>query len=155
VAGRLQGSLDAPDSLVMTQSAARRYFGQDAPFGRTLLVEGRPMRVTAVLRDLPSNSDIPGEVFGSARSALSTTAQFEAINSSMNNTLATYVRLRPGASLATIESRLPAFVAARLPVPATSGRVQRSLQVVPIGEMHLHPEIQGRSTQSPRWTRRW
>jgi putative ABC transport system permease protein len=149
VAGRLAGALDAPDSLVMTRSAARKYFGVDAPLGRTLLVDGQPMRVTAILRDLPSNSDIPGEVFGSTRSARSTVAQFQAINSSMNNTLATYVRLRPGASLSTIEPRLPAFNKARLPIPAMSGRVERSLQVVPISELHLHPQIQDAFNAKP------
>ena len=149
VAGQLRGALDAPDSLVMTQSAARRYFGDDVAVGRTLLVDGRPMRVTTVLRDLPSNSDIPGEIFGTSRSARSTIAEFQAINSSMNNTLATYVRLRPGVSLAAITPRLPAFVTASLPTPGTSGRVERSLQAVPIGEFHLRPEIQAAFNAKP------
>ncbi|MDB5425846.1 MAG: transporter permease [Phenylobacterium sp.] len=149
LAGRLRGALDSPDSLVMTQSAARKYFGEDAPVGKALLVDGQPMRVTAVLRDLPSNSDIPGEIFGSSRSARSTIAQFQAINSSMNNTLATYVRLRAGVRPTTIAPRLPAFAKAKLPIPGSIGLARRSLQLVPIGEMHLHPEIEGAFNTKP------
>ncbi len=117
--------------------------------GKTLLVDGRPMRVNAVLRDLPSNSDIPGEIFASSRSARSTMSEFQAINSSMNNTLATYFRLRPGVSLAVIAARLPAFTKAKLPIPATAGPVERSLQPLSIGEMHLHPQIAGSFNAKP------
>jgi putative ABC transport system permease protein len=149
LAGQHAGALDAPDSLVLTRSAARKYFGKDAPIGQNLLVDGRPMRVTAVLRDFPSNSDIPGEVFGSSRAPRSTVSEFQAINSSSNNTLATFIRLRPGASVATMLPRLPEFIRERLPQPLGVGAMRRSLQIVPLTQVHLRPELQGAFNAKP------
>ena len=60
----------APDALVLTRSAARKYFGRDAPIGETLLKStAQPMRVAAVIEDLPTNSNITGDVFGSGARA--------------------------------------------------------------------------------------
>jgi len=66
VAGDPATALQAPDALVLTRSAARRYFGRDAPLGGQLLVDGAPMRVVAVIEDLPSNSHLALDVFASA-----------------------------------------------------------------------------------------
>jgi putative ABC transport system permease protein len=148
-AGRLDGALDAPDSLVLTQGAARKYFGQDAPIGRTLQVNGQPMRVTAVLKDFPSNSDIPGEVWASSRAPQSTVAQFGSMNDSNTNTLATFVRLRPGATVATIEPRLADFIRRRLPTPLGVADLRRSLQIVPVTQMHLRPGLQSAFNAKP------
>jgi putative ABC transport system permease protein len=82
LAGNLASALQQPDTVVITRSAARKYFHRDLPIGDTLLVktgdlrapEGKvwhPMRVTAVLNDLPSNTNLTTEMFGSARSAYS------------------------------------------------------------------------------------
>jgi len=149
LAGQHAGALDAPDSVVLTRSAARKYFGKDSPIGGVLLVDGRPMRVTAILRDFPSNSDIPGEVFGSSRAPRSTVSEFQVINSSGNNTLATFVRLRPNASVATMLPRLPEFIRQRLPQPPGVGVMRRSLQIVPLTNVHLRPELQGAFNAKP------
>jgi len=53
VAGDPATALDAPDGLVITRAIARKYFGQDAPLGQSLLINGSPLRVTAVIQDLP------------------------------------------------------------------------------------------------------
>ncbi len=66
-----------PESVVLSQSAARKFFGSADPIGRTLTdAKGRcapadtpcrdttvPLTVTGVMRDLPHNSQLSGEVF--------------------------------------------------------------------------------------------
>ncbi len=58
--GNLNVSLDKPNSIVLTQSAARKYFGNADPIGETLLVSGGRLKgsyaVTAVMEDVPQNS---------------------------------------------------------------------------------------------------
>ena len=45
------------NSIVLTESTAKKYFGNENPIGKTLSVDDMgDMMVTAVLRDLPSNS---------------------------------------------------------------------------------------------------
>lgn len=52
--------LKAPNSVVITRSLAKKYFGEEDPVGKTLLINSRqdPYRVTGVSEDCPSNSQI-------------------------------------------------------------------------------------------------
>src|SRR3569623_1965723 len=59
VAGDLSTALKRPDGAVLNRSLARKYFGQDAPIGQTLLIDGvTPFRVMAVVEDPPANSNL-------------------------------------------------------------------------------------------------
>lgn len=146
VAGDLGPALDAPDSLVLTRRMARKYFGRDAPLGQVLRVNGEPLRITAVVEDLPSNTHLVADFFGSARSPLSPISQYEAINGPLSNTLATYFRLRPGASIDGMAERLPSLLSRRLPISAAAGPpggVKRALHLVPLADIHMRPTDQG------------
>jgi putative ABC transport system permease protein len=57
--GSPEGALVEPDTVVLTATAARRYFGGSAPLGQTLVLgNDLPMRVTGVIEDLPRNSHL-------------------------------------------------------------------------------------------------
>src|SRR5258708_7097086 len=64
VEGDRNTCLSGPNSIVLTQSAARRYFGETSPLGKDLLLDGynTPVFVTAVLKDLPEQSSLQFEV---------------------------------------------------------------------------------------------
>jgi len=57
VDGDASGALAAPDRVILSETAARRYFGTQKAAGRTLSINNRlDVRVAAVIRDLPKNS---------------------------------------------------------------------------------------------------
>jgi putative ABC transport system permease protein len=113
VAGDRATALAAVDNVVLTESTARRLFGRTNVLGETVnrvTSEGdKPMRVTAVLRDLPANSHLrigalyrPNIVAGDA---------FNEIYTSWNWVSGwVYARLRPGADVSAINSRMPAVL---------------------------------------------
>ena len=144
-AGRLADSLDAPDSVVLTKSIARKYFGRDAPLGELLQIEGEIYRVTAVLKDLPSNTHLTAEIFVSGRAPAGPPAHSERDNNALSNTVATYVRLKPGASIASVAARTAAFLDTRMPISKVAGlgSVDRALHFVPLAKIHLSPATQG------------
>ncbi|HEY2356667.1 MAG TPA: ABC transporter permease [Phenylobacterium sp.] len=109
VAGDLAHALDAPDAVVINRTTARKYFGRDAPIGETLLVDKRPLRVTAVIEDLPSNTEVIGDIFASAL-APNSVMNDPAYSSWSSSRVQTYFRLRPGASIAMVVAELPSFV---------------------------------------------
>lgn len=113
VAGDPATALEAPDAVVLSRSGARKYFGRDAPIGGVLQVDGHPMRVTAVIEDLPSNSHLRGDVFGSSKAAFSAISQYGR-GGALSNVVATYIRLKPGASGPEMQAELPGFVAKRI-----------------------------------------
>lgn len=57
VAGDPQTALTEPLSVVLTQSSARKYFGEADALGQSLSLEGnRELRVTGVIEDVPPNT---------------------------------------------------------------------------------------------------
>lgn len=77
--GDLDTALSAPDTVVLTETAAKRYFGRVPPLGAVLeFNRQRPMRVTAILRDLPAATHLVHEVYASGSSAQSMFKRLEA-----------------------------------------------------------------------------
>jgi len=152
IAGDIAGSLDAPDSVVLTRTVARKYFGRDAPLGETLLIDKHPMRVTGVLEDLPSNTHLTADIFASGRSPYSAITHQEQVDTPLNNVVATYVRLRTGTSVSTIEPQLPGFVGRHFPIDRSSSTWAREkivVHFVPLSDVHLRPSTQAAFTAKP------
>jgi len=113
VAGDLAHALDAPDAVVLTRAEARKLFGKDAPLGEQLLVNGVAMRVAAVIEDLPSNTHLAAEAFGSSRAPGSFIHQLEKAGYSANANY-TYVQLKPGVSRESAQAAIDLFAQRRL-----------------------------------------
>ena len=125
LAGNLDTALQRPDTVVITRNIARKYFHRDLPIGDTLMVQttappppgsgpltpGTPawhtMRVTAVLKDLPSNTNLVTEVFASSKSAYSQLAIQDAGPPAYGGVSTfTYVRLPTDISPAELQRAL-------------------------------------------------
>jgi putative ABC transport system permease protein len=160
LAGDPNAALESPDGLVLSRALARKYFGEDAPIGKTLQVsttlnlEGLPtgtanwfaphtMRVLAVLKDPPQSSHLDVGMYGSGRAAVSLLALDDAYPSPFNSSALTYVKLKPGASLQAVEARQGAFANRRFAAPGTQSVVRFGL--VPLADLHFtaHPQWPG------------
>jgi putative ABC transport system permease protein len=61
ISGEPETVLSEPNSVVLTESAARKYFGNESPIGKTLTVmlySELPLKVTGVTKDVPKNSSL-------------------------------------------------------------------------------------------------
>lgn len=58
IEGDAATALDAPDKIVITQSMAKKYFGNEDAIGKTLTSGKKDLRVSAVCEDVPQNSQI-------------------------------------------------------------------------------------------------
>ncbi|MCU1441787.1 MAG: cell division protein FtsX, partial [Rhodoglobus sp.] len=94
-------------SFAITEEAAIRLFGSADALGRTMLVEGKLLRVGAILRAPPANTTIPFEALLGANSVLVDDAILHQINTGDQGWSAkVLVRVRPDASLAAITQAL-------------------------------------------------
>jgi putative ABC transport system permease protein len=134
IAGDPTSALEVPDGVAMTRSAARRYFGGDAPIGQTLQVDGHPMRVMAVLRDLPSNTHLFTEVFASARAPFASGVTDDRSGWAPS----TYVRLRVGVRPAELDRAL-AQLAHAYSSHTAAYRTSYDIIAVPLSRLHLAP----------------
>jgi putative ABC transport system permease protein len=144
VAGDPGTALSTPDAVVLTRSTARKFFGQDAPLGGQLLIDGRPVRVTAVIQDLPTNSHLAIEVF---ISGLDPNGPLKALYDAgyTSNSNLTYVRLKPGVSSVAMNAALADFARRRLlPLHRAQNPNQPPddfyrLWLKPLTSIHLQP----------------
>lgn len=59
VQGNVSTALSEPNTVVLTESTAKKYFGNENPIDKVLMFDGsEPYRVTGVMKDLPKNSHL-------------------------------------------------------------------------------------------------
>jgi putative ABC transport system permease protein len=106
--GDPETALDDPLSILFSESAARRHFGDADPMGQTLtLAETSDVVVTGVFADLPRNSHfkIDAVVPFEALAVLMN----QRLDSWGNNFCFTYLLLRDGADPVQLEAKFPTF----------------------------------------------
>ena len=116
VSGNPQTALNAPHTVVLTESAARKYFGDEDPIGKLLLVgtDTTHYAVTGICTNLPENSHFDFNMLGSFLTHWR--AQEETW---LSNSFATYVLLTDGSLPDQVEEK-----------------------IIPVLEKHIGPEIQ-------------
>ncbi len=70
ISGEMNSSLDDPRAVVLTQSVARKYFGDQDPMGQTLIFktlfyEDVPLTITGIIEDPPANSHMQFDILNS------------------------------------------------------------------------------------------
>lgn len=118
----LRGDPDAvltePFSLVLTESAADRFFGDDDPMGESLTLMGQvDLKVTGIMEDLPENTHMEFAMLGSIASFF---AMFpEMAESWGSNNYYTYLRLPAESDMQRLQGKLPDFLIRHLGEDAT------------------------------------
>jgi len=131
LSGKAPEVLKAPNSVVITQSLAKKYFGEEDPVGKTLLINSRqdPYQVTGVSEDCPSNSQIR---YGMVASISSWGPLQEERYSDANYT--TYLLMdRPGA-LENLQKKVDAFMIKE----TADSQAKVSFELEPFTRIHLH-----------------
>ncbi|HEV2703079.1 MAG TPA: FtsX-like permease family protein [Steroidobacteraceae bacterium] len=112
-AGDVAVALRTADSLVLSRSYARRFFGSDAPLGQTLMIDGHAMIVRAVVEDPPTNGT--HETRNIIASGISSFSPMSTEGSKADTKLGgvaipggyTYVRVKPGIDLTAFSRAVP------------------------------------------------
>jgi putative ABC transport system permease protein len=133
----LQGNpataLAGPSSIVLTESIARKYFGDADPIGRTLTIENRtPLQVTGVIRDLPDNTHVRFDMLASMGYVVSVYGE-QFLNVWNMNCYYTYALLREGASIDTVQSDARQFFERHVQGPARTN----GFTAIPLSDVHM------------------
>lgn len=111
--GNPETALVEPRSVVLTEAAARKYFGEEDPLGNTLRAEAfGDLKVTAILKDLPPNSHLHFSMlisFGSMEH-INWWAPFLNEWNPNYRTVITYLLLQEPAAAPALAAKLPAFL---------------------------------------------
>jgi putative ABC transport system permease protein len=144
IAGDPIATLARPDGIVLTRSMARKYFGRDNPIGETIEFDrAHRMQVGAVIEDVPPNSHLAAQILASGLASFSPLAIADrADRANWGDTVYTYFRLTPGASVDPIRADLAMFVERHGIGPQMQLHLAPpalELIIVPLRDIHLRP----------------
>jgi putative ABC transport system permease protein len=104
--GDTKAALTEPNTLVFSEAAARRHFGEENPVGQTVVLNNdQNYKVTAVLRDFPKTTHFEFDMF------LSMAGHEDSKNPTwLSNNYATYILLKEGASPENLAAKFPKMI---------------------------------------------
>lgn len=159
-------ALIQPESAVISQSTARKYFGDSDPIGKTIGIarascgperiscaEKEPLRVTGVMADLPHNSQFADEIFIPHTSVVDRLTQ-PGKEAWFNLATASYVRLAPGTDLTALLAKLNTALDRDVNVKREAGTNLPTSKLVQVTltrftRVHLDTEGKGGSMTPP------
>lgn len=136
--GRAEGALNEPNTLVLTESLSKKYFGEENPVGKQLIINQSNYQVTGVIEDFPDNSTV-------RLNALMTINQsehqrFYSLDSdlwwSINGNY-TYILLHPGTTIASVLGNMEAFNKKYVEPAGSQFGASAEFVSVPLRETHL------------------
>lgn len=140
VYGDPKSSLTSPDSLVLTESTARKYFGPVNPLGKTLMYEDKlDFTVTGVIKDLPDNSHLTFDILVSPSAIEDLSGRDDRFNWSSGN-YRTYLLLKNGVNPNIVEDK-QAGILSNVEPPGLFKDTSYVLQ--PLTSIHLHSHLRG------------
>lgn len=148
--GNPKTALSQPNSVVLTESMARKYFGDSDPMGKILNADhSRNWIVTGVIKDWPKNSHFQFDFLASL-----CTFQYSRSTYWLSNNYYTYLLLRKGTDAAALQKRMneefmkkyigPQF-RTTLGMSADqflSGGVRWQYDLQPLTSIHLYSHLQ-------------
>ena len=140
-------ALKEPNSLVLTETAAARYFGPDDPLGKVLRIDNTyDFRVTGVVQDVPRRSHIGFDILASFESLnvlpIYGGGQYSTFErNGLNPDVYTYLLLKDGYPPAELEKKLPGFFQTYLGRQLAQANVRLTTFLQPLVGIHLHSNL--------------
>ncbi|MBN1222710.1 MAG: ABC transporter permease [Candidatus Aminicenantes bacterium] len=133
LAGDSKTALIEPQSIVITEKIARKYFGNDNPVGKSISLEDtEDYRITGVLKEIPKNSHLQFEILASF-SSLNNTERVKGNYWDRFSNDYTYALLQKAIKPEDISNRLASFIEKH--IPAEDDRYVLHFQ--PLNEIHF------------------
>ncbi len=140
LSGRKDKALSDPYQVILTQSTARKYFGEENPLGKIIRInDTRDFTVTGVAEDCPVNSQIRFDFLASFNSLGA--ARMEETWWSANWT--TFLLLKDESSFASLEAKIPGFMKSQLPGEEHAGGNYLTYHLEPFEKVHLYSPYEG------------
>ena len=135
VSGDRKTCLTEANTIAISATEAKKYFGTKNPVGQVLKMNGRmPMKITAVFEDVPENSHIKFDMLIS----------FATVGPNWGNDnwawpeFYNYVVLAPGTDLKKLEAKFPAFIQKYLGAKMKELSFGNTFHLQPVTDIHLN-----------------
>jgi putative ABC transport system permease protein len=126
-----------PGSAFLSQSTARKYFGDRDPIGQVISVDNKTdYKITGIYEDMAKNSHLKCDLLLSFKN-VETLYGPQVLQSWGHTLFFTYLRLKPGADPREFQEKLPALVEAACGPLMKAYKVVIELKMQPLADIHL------------------
>jgi putative ABC transport system permease protein len=139
-----------PNSAIITQKMAKKYFDTENPIGKTITLDNKvSFQITGILKDFPENSDRKTGIYA-AYSALKYQNDWLARDDAwggIDDAMQCFALLRPNVSVAAVESVFPAYVKKFRP----NSKNVHHYKLQPLADMHFDTRYGGDMSKRNLW----
>ncbi len=146
VQGNAETALTEPFTVVISESAAKKYFGNDDPMGKMIRMDGEhSLSVTGVAKDVPEHSHIKFDFLVSYETLNVQTRQDDGSSSSETAwgwyDFNTYVRLKPGSKVTEFDSRFAEYLYDERGEEFEKYDYKQEFPLQPVTSIHLYSNL--------------
>ncbi|MDB5119911.1 MAG: FtsX-like permease family protein [Sphingobacteriales bacterium] len=143
--GRVNTLFNQPFDMVVSETAARRYFGTVQCIGKTLMLNGNQQAaVTGVMKDIPNNSHFKVDILLSMSSLIGKSDDSEWMKNWNRYGFYTYLLLPNKQAANSLSAKLNGFIKSHNPQSIN----QQTLSVEPLKEVYLKGKPRGNKAGS-------
>lgn len=138
IEGTVTNALDGPGKIVLTRSMAKKYFGNDDPLGKNLIIDGNQnYTVTGIVDNVPDNSQIKFDFLASfVNLDVSKTEEWFSAN------YFTFLLLEKGTNIADLDNKINSYMKdISLKEKDLSGFDYLTLHLETLTRIHLHSNL--------------
>src|SRR5688572_11227863 len=147
--GNIATALNEPFTLVLTESAARKYFGKRDPVGETLTINlhdstgyGALYKITGVMPDPPTNAHFTFTMIASFKTIEVSRPSILSVEGWEDTSFYTYLLLGEGVSRQAFEEKIAHLYDHHIGNSSGSSKGKYSFQLQPIGDIYLQSHLQ-------------
>jgi putative ABC transport system permease protein len=141
-------ALAEPYNIILSESMAKKYFGEKDPLGESLRIfqydpdgQGAEFKVTGVIEDCPHNSHFRYNFLFSFKTIEAVNRNAFGYEGWFNNSYYTYVLLKPEASQEQLRTKLSTFLEKYIGNEMKKNKVYWSYFLQPLRDIHLKSQL--------------
>lgn len=150
IAGKQKNLLTEPNTAVISERIAKKYFGDESPIDKTIRFNNNiDFKITGVLKNIPDNTDLRSEIYFSYSTIRQYNEWYAADDAwgGITTDIQSFALLQSGALTSEIEKVLPAYVKK---YRAESKNVHH-YKLQPLADIHFNSQYGGRMSKTTIW----
>lgn len=142
--GDVKTALNNPFSIILTETMAKKYFGNENPVGKVLTIfaydtsgKGAPYKITGVMPDAPKNAHFTFNFLGSFKTLEAVYPELLTQDGWGSNGYYTYLLVKDKSNIPTLQAKLPQFAEKHIGKEMRKWKMHYDFTLQPITTIHL------------------
>jgi len=137
IKGNPDDALVRPNTLLITKSSAKKYFGNEDPIGKLINVDATDYEITGLIEDCRSNSILQYEFIAS----LETWKEINELYNWYNTIFFTYIKLKPNIDLEAFKTELDTLAFYYVGDYLKENNRSLNFHIEPLTDVHLNKAV--------------